>query len=77
MPKDQSAEVVIRGKLKAFMRLAARREEPATLFIQGHLCLDGDAALGIDVKNLMDRVDPGSLPRWVQQGIKIADHFQH
>ena len=42
MPKDQIADVVISGELKAFMRLAARREEPATLFMQGRLCLNGD-----------------------------------
>ena len=76
MPKDQAADVVIRGELKEFMRLAARREEPGTLFMQQRLCLEGDTELGLGVKNLMNNVDLGSLPLWVQQGIKIADHFQ-
>lgn len=76
MPKDQDADVVIRGELKEFMQLAARREDPGTLFKQRRLCLEGDTELGMGVKNLMDNVDPGALPLWVRQGIKIADHFQ-
>lgn len=76
MPNSATADVVIRGELKEFIRLAARREDPDTLFSQGRLCLQGDTELGLAVKNLMSSVEPASLPLWVQQGIKLADHFQ-
>lgn len=76
MPNSETADVVIRGELKEFIQLAARREDPDTLFFQRRLCLEGDTELGLGVKNLMDSVDLDSLPLWVQQGIKIADHFQ-
>ncbi len=76
MPDSQAADVIIRGELPEFIGLAARREDSDTLFAQRRLCMEGDIELGLTFKNLMDGVDLGSLPWWVQRGIKVADHFQ-
>lgn len=76
MPNSETADVVISGELKEFIRLAARREAPDTLFSQERLCLKGDGELGLAVRNLMSSVELATLPLWVQQGIKVADHFQ-
>jgi predicted lipid carrier protein YhbT len=72
----RSADVVIRGDLHEFIRLAARKEDPDTLFFQRRLCLEGNTELGLAVKNLTDSVDLSELPLWMQHGIKVADHFQ-
>jgi predicted lipid carrier protein YhbT len=76
MPDKQAADAVIRGELPEFIGLAAGREDSDTLFAQRRLCLEGDTELGLAFKTLMDGVDLGSLPWWVQRGIKVADHFQ-
>lgn len=73
----QAADVVIRGEINEFIRLAARKEDPDTLFFQRRLSIEGDTELGLAVKNLMDSVDLTELPQWMQQSIKLVDHFQH
>jgi predicted lipid carrier protein YhbT len=55
-------DVTIRGKLKEFVLLAAREEDPDTLFFQRRLVIEGDTELGLAVKNLMDGVDHDGLP---------------
>jgi predicted lipid carrier protein YhbT len=75
--EKQAADVVIRGEINEFIRVAARKEDPDTLFFQRRLSIEGDTELGLAVKNLMDSVDLTTLPQWMQQGIKVADHFQH
>ncbi len=59
---DAPADACIRGKLKEFMLLAGRREDPDTLFFQRRLMIEGDTELGLEVKNLLDAVDHDSLP---------------
>lgn len=60
--EQQQADVCIRGKLKEFLQLTARTEDPDTLFFQRRLQIEGDTELGLEVKNLLDGVDQDGLP---------------
>ncbi len=51
------SDVTIRGRLDDFWLLASRREDPDTLFFSRRLCLEGDTATGLHVKNLIDALD--------------------
>ena len=57
-----ASAVCIRGDLKSFVYLAARKEDPDTLFFQRDLVIEGDTDLGLGVKNLMDGLDLDVLP---------------
>ncbi len=66
-------DVIIGGNLNEFIRLAARKEDPDTLFFQRRLTLEGDTELGLEVKNLIDSIDMTSLPQWLQRTINITE----
>ncbi len=68
-------EALIRGTLSSFIQLATRKQDPDTLFFQRRLSMEGDTELGLEVKNLIDSIDITGLPRWMQQGLRMADHF--
>lgn len=57
-----SHDVCIRGNLNCFIKLAAQKEDPDTLFFQRDLSIEGDTNLGLEVKNLLDRVELVALP---------------
>ena len=40
----------------------ARREDPDTLFFQRLLAIEGDTALGLEIKNFLDRLEWEALP---------------
>lgn len=56
--------LTINGNLYDFMLLATRREDPDTLFFNRRLSLDGNAELGLYVKNFLDALEwePSQLP---------------
>ena len=51
------ADVRITGNVEDFWRLAARREDPDTLFFSRRLCMEGDTETGVHIKNLLDALD--------------------
>ncbi|MGL4734573.1 MAG: ubiquinone anaerobic biosynthesis accessory factor UbiT, partial [Enterovibrio sp.] len=55
--------------------LAARKEDPDTLFFQRRLLIEGDTALGLQVKNALDSVDLSALPPFVQMGLSSLGDF--
>jgi predicted lipid carrier protein YhbT len=65
-PCGVEAGLTLAGDAYDFLRLAARREDPDTLFFQRRLAMTGDAALGLRVKNLLDELDDGPLPAPLQ-----------
>lgn len=71
---DHAAEARISGDVRTFLLIAARREDPDTLFFQRRLVVEGDTELGLQAKNLLDGVElealPGPLP-WLVQ--RLAD----
>ncbi len=55
-------DVVMSGDLHAFLEMLARREDPDTLFFQRRLAIEGDTALGLEIKNFLDRLEWEALP---------------
>lgn len=47
----------IRGKLRYFLQLALRREDPDTLFFARHLSLEGNTEDGLLLKNFLDALE--------------------
>lgn len=66
------ASVTIRGRWRDFLLLAARQEDPDTLFFRRRLVIEGDTELGLAVKNLIDSLDPDSLPAWLWNAMRRA-----
>jgi O2-independent ubiquinone biosynthesis accessory factor UbiT len=55
------ADVTISASTWDFTLLAARKEDPDTLFFARRLTMDGDTETGLIVKNMLDAVDLASL----------------
>ncbi|MCG5515629.1 MULTISPECIES: ubiquinone anaerobic biosynthesis accessory factor UbiT [Ectothiorhodospira] len=55
---DDDWDVRIRGRLEDFWRLAARAEDPDTLFFSRRLDLEGETEAGLYLKNLLDTAEP-------------------
>lgn len=55
--------VTVSATAEDLLRVLAQRVDPDTLFFQRRLKVSGDTALGLTVKNLLDDVDTGQLPR--------------
>ena len=70
--KDSQPVTLIRGRLNAFIRLLARREDPDTLFFQRDLIIEGNTEVGLEMKNLMDNLNLDDLPFPVKKGIALA-----
>lgn len=69
--KKTLPEVCISGDLKTFLLLAARRADPDTLFFQRKLLIEGDTALGLEIKNFLDSLEIESLPAPLRQAHHI------
>ena len=54
-------DLVFSAKLSAFLQMAARQEDPDTLFFSRRLRMEGDTELGLLVKNTLDAVDWDAL----------------
>jgi len=50
-------DLVIRATLHDFGLLAARKEDPDTLFFSRRLVMEGDTELGLLIKNTLDAID--------------------
>jgi len=57
--------------------IAARKQDPDTLFFQRRLRIEGDTELGLYVKNLMDAIDLDSMPVLLKSGLmRLADFIE-
>jgi predicted lipid carrier protein YhbT len=74
-PGRDEAAATFRGASRELLLVAARREDPDTLFFQRRLVVEGDTELGLRVKNLLDSVDMDSLPRAVGRSLDMAADF--
>lgn len=71
------ADVWFRGNANDLVLIAARRQDPDTLFFQRRLLIEGDTELGLEVKNLMDAIDLESMPRPLRIGLmQLADFIE-
>lgn len=65
-PLAARPELVIRATLHDFGLLAARKEDPDTLFFSRRLAMEGDTELGLLIKNTLDAIDgPLFDPAWL------------
>jgi len=53
----ETADLAFRANLSAFLQLAARQEDPDTLFFNRTLSIEGDTELGLIVKNMLDAME--------------------
>ncbi len=53
-PAFGRADVTIRAEARDYLALALRREDPDTLFFTRRLVIEGDTALGLEIKNALD-----------------------
>jgi predicted lipid carrier protein YhbT len=66
------ADLTFRANLSAFLQLAARQEDPDTLFFNRELSIEGDTELGLLVKNMLDAVEWPKRPRL--PGVTLFGH---
>ena len=66
------ADVTIRGRSPAFLAMAAKLEDPDTLFFQRRLVIEGDTELGLGVKNFLDGLDEEQLPLPARLGLRAV-----
>ena len=53
----ETPDLAFRANLSAFLQLAARQEDPDTLFFNRTLSIEGDTELGLIVKNMLDAIE--------------------
>lgn len=55
--RGAAPDLTISASLHDFAQLAARKEDPDTLFFSRRLLMEGDTELGLMVKNTLDAID--------------------
>ena len=68
---DVPADVTLTASLRDFYLLAAREEDPDTLFFARRLCIEGDTETGLAVKNLLDAVEGVPLLAWLARAGRL------
>lgn len=58
----ETPNLAFRANLSAFLQLAARQEDPDTLFFNRTLSIEGDTELGLIVKNMLDAMEWPKFP---------------
>lgn len=56
-------DLTISARMRDFIALLAREEDPDTLFFNRRLLMEGDTDLGLLVKNTLDGIDLGDVMR--------------
>jgi O2-independent ubiquinone biosynthesis accessory factor UbiT len=62
LERNREAQVTIRGRSVDFLAMAAKLEDPDTLFFQRRLVIEGDTELGLEAKNFLYGLDEEQLP---------------
>ncbi|CNI05737.1 putative lipid carrier protein [Yersinia aldovae] len=75
--QQAEADVSFSGDANDLILIAARKEDPDTLFFQRRLRIEGDTELGLYVKNLMDAIELESMPTLLRVGLQqLADFIE-
>lgn len=61
--EDAPADVCFSADASDLLMIAARKQDPDTLFFQRRLVIEGDTELGLNVKNLMDAIELEAMPK--------------
>ena len=73
--QHQDADVSFSADANDLILIAARKEDPDTLFFQRRLRIEGDTELGLYVKNLMDAIDLDAMPKPLRFGLLQLAEF--
>ena len=82
------ADVRFSADASDLLMIAARKQDPDTLFFQRRLVIEGDTELGLYVKNLMDAIELEQMPKalrvmlmqladFVEAGLKSPSETKH
>lgn len=66
----RTPDLVISARVRDFISLMTREEDPDTLFFSRRLTMEGETELGLQVKNTLDAID---LPRFDPRGLKPGE----
>lgn len=69
------ADATISGDLSSFIQLAARTQDPDTLFFQRKISIQGNTELSLTLKNLIDSIDRENIPNYMFNAIQIIEKF--
>ncbi len=61
--QNAEADVSFSADASDLLMIAARKQDPDTLFFQRRLVIEGDTELGLYVKNLMDAIELDQMPK--------------
>jgi predicted lipid carrier protein YhbT len=61
--ESADADVSFSADASDLLMIAARKQDPDTLFFQRRLAIEGDTELGLYVKNLMDAIELEQMPK--------------
>lgn len=71
------ADVSFSADASDLLMIAARKQDPDTLFFQRRLVIEGDTELGLYVKNLMDAIELESMPKPLRMMLlQLADFVE-
>ena len=86
--ESAEADVSFSANASDLLMIAARKQDPDTLFFQRRLVIEGDTELGLYVKNLMDAIELEQMPKalrvvllqmadFVEAGLKGPPESKH
>ncbi|EPG9529132.1 ubiquinone anaerobic biosynthesis accessory factor UbiT [Klebsiella pneumoniae] len=75
--QQADADVSFSADASDLLMIAARKQDPDTLFFQRRLVIEGDTELGLYVKNLMDAIELEQMPKALRvMLLQLADFVE-
>ena len=75
--QNAQADVSFSADASDLLMIAARKQDPDTLFFQRRLVIEGDTELGLYVKNLMDAIELEQMPKALRMMLlQLADFVE-
>nr|WP_201751393.1 SCP2 domain-containing protein [Klebsiella pneumoniae] len=75
--QQADADVSFSADGSDLLMIAARKQDPDTLFFQRRLVIEGDTELGLYVKNLMDAIELEQMPKALRvMLLQLADFVE-
>ncbi|EIN3467952.1 SCP2 domain-containing protein [Shigella flexneri] len=75
--QNAQADVSFSADVSDLLMIAARKQDPDTLFFQRRLVIEGDTELGLHVKNLMDAIELEQMPKALRMMLlQLADFVE-
>nr|WP_272502308.1 SCP2 domain-containing protein [Klebsiella pneumoniae] len=75
--QQADADVSFSADASDLLMIAARKQDPDTLFFQRRLVIEGDTELGLYVKNLMDAIELKQMPKALRvMLLQLADFVE-